>query len=89
MDLHSCPLVNPGPVPHVGLMIAQGSTDVLIGKLPAARMGDQAICVGPPDPIAAGSSSVFINKVPAARMGDSTSHGGVITQGCSTVIIGG
>jgi uncharacterized Zn-binding protein involved in type VI secretion len=27
--------------------------------------------------------------MPAARMGDSTSHGGVITLGCPTVLIGG
>jgi uncharacterized Zn-binding protein involved in type VI secretion len=26
---------------------------------------------------------------PAARMGDMTAHGGVITAGCSTVLIGG
>ena len=26
---------------------------------------------------------------PAARMGDNTAHGGVITLGCPTVIIGG
>lgn len=87
-DLHVCPKTNPGPVPHVGGPIAAGSPDVLIGGLPAARVGDMAVCVGPPDKIASGSSSVFINGKQAARMGDSTAHGGKIVGGCSTVLIG-
>ncbi len=88
-DMHVCPQVNPGPVPHVGMMISQGSPDVMINNLPAARVGDMAICVGPPDSIAMGSGTVMINGAPAARMGDSTSHGGTITAGSPTVIIGG
>jgi len=32
---------------------------------------------------------VMVGGLPAARMGDSTSHGGVITLGCPTVLIGG
>ena len=48
---HTCPRVNPGPVPHVGGPIAIGSPNVLIGGMPAARTGDMAICVGPPDRI--------------------------------------
>jgi uncharacterized Zn-binding protein involved in type VI secretion len=48
-----------------------------------------AICVGPPDSIVMGSMSVLIGGTPAARMGDSTAHGGAITVGCPTVLIGG
>jgi uncharacterized Zn-binding protein involved in type VI secretion len=62
---------------------------VLIGFLPAARVGDMATCVGPPDVIAKGSSKVMIGGQPAARMGDTTAHGGVIVMGCPTVMIGG
>jgi uncharacterized Zn-binding protein involved in type VI secretion len=62
---------------------------VLIGKLPAAKVGDMAICVGPPDSIVKGSSSVMINSMPAARIGDSTAHGGTIALGDFTVMIGG
>lgn len=62
---------------------------VLIGGLPAARVGDMAICVGPPDAIVKGSATVLIGSVPAARMGDQTAHGGAIVLGCMTVIIGG
>jgi uncharacterized Zn-binding protein involved in type VI secretion len=57
--------------------------------LPAARVGDMALCVGPPDVIAMGSTTVMIGNQPAARMGDPTVHGGVIVIGCPTVIIGG
>jgi hypothetical protein len=60
----------------------------MIGYLPAARMGDMATCVGPPDVIVKGSPTVFINGRPAARMLDTTAHGGTIVMGCFTVIIG-
>jgi hypothetical protein len=47
-----------------------------------------ATCVGPPDSLVMGSTTVFIGGKPAVRMGDLTAHGGVITAGCPTVIIG-
>jgi uncharacterized Zn-binding protein involved in type VI secretion len=47
------------------------------------------ICVGPPCTVIKGSATVMVGGLPAARMGDSTSHGGVITLGCPTVLIGG
>jgi uncharacterized Zn-binding protein involved in type VI secretion len=91
-DFHQCPMVTPGPVPvpHVGGPISgPGAPTVLIGGLPAAKVGDMAICVGPPDVIVKGSSSVLIMSMPAARMGDKTAHGGTIMLGCPTVQIGG
>ncbi|MCA2997711.1 MAG: PAAR domain-containing protein [Rhodocyclaceae bacterium] len=91
-DFHECPMVTPGlpPIPHVGgPIVAPGAPTVLIGKLPAAKVGDMAVCVGPPDAIVKGSSSVLINSMPAARMGDSTAHGGTIALGDFTVMIGG
>jgi len=87
-DMHTCPMVT-GTVPHVGGPIAKGSPNVMIGGMPAATVGDMAICTGPPDTIAMGSGTVMINNKPAARMGDSTAHGGVIVAGCPTVLIGG
>jgi uncharacterized Zn-binding protein involved in type VI secretion len=87
-DMHTCPLVT-GVVPHVGGPIAMGCPTVLIGFMPAARVGDMAVCVGPPDAIAMGSFTVFIGGMPAARIGDLTVHGGVVTMGFPTVIIGG
>ena len=89
-DNHSCPMTNPDGSPHTGSTIMPpGTVTVLIGGMPAATVGDSCICAGPPDSIVAGSSSVMIGGKPAARQGDSTSHGGSITAGCSTVIIGG
>ena len=88
--MHTCPMVNPGPVPHVGGPISgPGVPTVLIGKMPAAVIGDMCVCVGPPDTIAKGSGTVMIGGKPAARLGDSTAHGGVIVVGCPTVMIGG
>ena len=88
-DPHVCPMVTV-LVPHVGgPILPPCCPTVLIGFLPAARISDLALCVGPPDVIAQGSSSVIIGGLPAARMGDMTVHGGVIVMGCPTVIIGG
>src|ERR1700761_8443673 len=88
-DMHTCPMVT-GVVPHVGgPILPPGCLTVMIGFLPAARVGDMATCVGPPDVIAMGSSTVMIGGMPAARVGDMTAHGGVIVVGCPTVIVGG
>ena len=87
--MHVCPMVNPGGVPHVGgPILPAGEPTVLIGGMPAARVGDMAICAGPPDTIVAGSSTVMIGGMPAARMGDSTAHGGTVVAGAPTVLIG-
>lgn len=87
-DMHVCPMVT-GTVPHVGgPILPAGEPTVLIGGMPAARVGDMATCTGPPDTITSGSGSVMIGGMPAARMGDSTAHGGVIVIGEPTVLIG-
>lgn len=83
-----CPLVNPGPVPHVGGAVTTGFATVLVGGLPAARVGDVTACVGPPGTIAIGSTTVMIGASMAARLNDLTSHGGMIVSGCPTVLIG-
>lgn len=91
-DMHVCPMVTPGvpPVPHVGgPIMPPGVVTVLIGGMPAACMGDTCVCVGPPDIIALGSATVLIGGKPAARLGDTTAHGGTITVGLPTVLIGG
>ena len=58
-DTHTCPLVT-GTVPHLGGVVAVGSTTVLIGGLPAARVGDQVVEVGPPNTISKGEFTVLI-----------------------------
>ena len=89
-DMHACPMASPAtpPVPHVGGPISMGCATVLIGGVPAARVGDMCICVGPPDTIAMGSFTVKIGGQFAARLGDLTSHGGLISVGFPTVLIG-
>jgi uncharacterized Zn-binding protein involved in type VI secretion len=87
--MHTCPMVDPGPKPHVGgPIMPPGCPTVLIGGQPAARIGDMATCVGPPDTIAKGEPTVLIGNKPAARQTDQTAHGGVIVVGFPTVHIG-
>ena len=90
-DMHVCPMVTPGvpPVPHVGGPITgPGTPTVLIGGMPAAVMGDMCTCVGPPATVIMGSIGVLIGGKPAARMSDPTVHGGMISLGLPTVLIG-
>lgn len=92
-DFHQCPLqtvVGPITIPHVGgPILGPCAPMVLIGGLPAAKVGDIALCIGPPDAIVKGSATVQIMGLPAARMGDKTAHGGTVMLGCPTVLIGG
>lgn len=67
-------------------IIPPGAPTVLIGGLPAARMGDSCGA----DAIIKGSATVLIGGLPAARMSDSTAGGGLILPPCAlTVLIGG
>jgi uncharacterized Zn-binding protein involved in type VI secretion len=58
-DTHVCPLVD-GVKPHVGGVVAVGSTSVLVGGLPAARLGDEIVEASAPNPIALGAFTVLI-----------------------------
>ncbi len=83
---------------HGGTIIL-GAPTVLIGGMPAARLGDMHVCplvtgvvphVG--GPISLGSATVLIAGMPAARMGDMaicTGPPDVILLGEPTVLIGG
>lgn len=92
-DMHQCPMqtqAGPVTIPHVGgPEVGPGAPTVLICNLPAAKVGDLAICVGPPDAIVKGSATVKVMGLPAARMGDKTAHGGTVVFGWPTVQIGG
>ena len=84
-DMHTCPHTD--PIPHVGGPIVSGCASVIIGNQPAARVGDIVICIPFQDKITAGEVSVLIDYKQAARLGDPT-DGGVIIEGCPTVLIG-
>ena len=89
-DAHVCPAWNGPANPHVGGTIVMGEPTVLIGNMPAARLGDTTSCTGPPGTVTTGSPVVLIGNKPAARLADMAAHGGVITgPGCPTVLIGG
>lgn len=45
---------------HGGVISPPGCPTVMIGYMPAARVGDQATCTGPPDAIAMGCATVLI-----------------------------
>jgi uncharacterized Zn-binding protein involved in type VI secretion len=77
-----------GPKPHVGGPVIKGLPTVLTGSLPQARVSDTCVCVGPPDIIVKGSAGVLVGGLPAARLTDMTAHGGMITTGMPTVLIG-
>jgi uncharacterized Zn-binding protein involved in type VI secretion len=81
-DMHTCPADGGGPI------TGPGTPTVLIGGLPAARLGDSLACGATQDKIITGSKTVLIGGLPAARVGDNTGHGGVIYQGANTIIIG-
>jgi uncharacterized Zn-binding protein involved in type VI secretion len=82
-DAHRCTIGS-----HVGGKITSGCPTVFIGGKPAARIGDVAACEAPAfDEIEEGFETVIIGNRPAARRGDAT-HGGVLTGGDPTVLIG-
>ena len=88
-DMHVCPMVTV-LVPHVGgPILPPCAMPVLISGLPAARITDLALCIGPPDMIAMGSMTVLIQGLPAARMLDPTVHGGMIVLGDFKTWVGG
>ena len=76
-------------VPHFGGPTSLVSFNVLVGSLPAARVSDMAVRVGPPDSIILGFGTVLINNLPAARIGDMTVHDGVIVVRLPTVLTRG
>jgi len=92
MDMHTCPMCLGAPFP----VLPPAAVTVLIGKMPAARMGDLCACliqavvpIPSVDAIIFGSPTVLIMGQPAARMLDPTVKGGVILPPCCpTVLIG-
>ena len=91
--MHTCPKTESTPagdVPHVGgPILPAGAKTVLIAGQPAARVDDQAVCVGKPDKVSQGSATVIIDGKQAARLGDQSEHGGaIVAPCCPTVQIG-
>lgn len=88
-DMHTCPICMGATLPIAGV----GAFTVLIGGLPAARMGDFCACVPPPippiDPIIMGIPTILTMGQPQTFMGAPTGKGGVILPPCCpTVLVG-
>ena len=58
-DVSSCPQSD-GNKPHVGGVVAKGSSKVFVNRLPAAREGDDVVEVGPANGITQGLAKVQI-----------------------------
>ncbi len=88
-DKHVCSLT--APVPHVGGAVQQpGVPTVLIGNLAAATQGAACPCaLGLPNTVVGGSTTVLVGSKGSARVADATAHGGRLSTGCPTVLIGG
>lgn len=85
-DAHQCPLLNPDSSPHWGGGIQEGSNNVIINGLKAARVRDNAHCNGPSDVLLEGVEDLLINGQAAAFQGAQSLHGGVIQTASSNVI---
>ncbi len=82
--MHVCPMVDPGPRPHVGgPVVSTGQKFVCVEGVPIATVGDACTCTGVPTTatITGGSSIASINGKKVARMGDACQHGGKLVQG--------
>lgn len=86
--MHVCPMVDPGPKPHLGgPIVSSGQSFVRFNGIPLAVEGGSCTCTGMPgsDQLAKGSSTVKINGRGVMRLGDTTSHGGRMVTGVLTL----
>lgn len=82
--MHVCPMVEPGPRPHVGgPVVKTGQNFVCVEGVPIATVSDKCLCSGVPTTagITGGSSVAKINGKNVARLGDACEHGGRLVQG--------
>lgn len=83
--MHVCPMVDPGPRPHIGgPVVSTHQSFVTVDGVTVATVGDSCLCSGIPttsDKITEGSSVASIGRKKVARMGDACAHGGKLVQG--------
>jgi uncharacterized Zn-binding protein involved in type VI secretion len=83
--MHICPMVDPGPRPHVGGPVkSTGQNFLKVNGVPIATVGDKCLCTGVAPKtatITGGSSVAKINGKKIARVGDTCQHGGRLVQG--------
>lgn len=84
--MHTCPMVDPGPRPHVGgPVISTAQSFVKVNGIPIATVGSKCLCSGVPTTaaITEGSSVAKIGGQKVARINDGCEHGGKLVQGIS------
>jgi uncharacterized Zn-binding protein involved in type VI secretion len=84
--MHTCPMVDPGPRPHIGgPVISTGQNFVTVDGVPIATVTDKCLCSGVPTTaaITGGSSVANIGGKKIARITDGCEHGGTLVQGIS------
>lgn len=82
--MHICPMVDPGPRPHVGgPVVSTQQSFVCVEGVPISTVTDKCACTGVPTTaaITGGSSVATINGKKVARLGDACEHGGRLVQG--------
>ena len=84
------------PTGHPGTIAGPGVSNVLVGGMPAAVVGDLHTCAmpptagpHPPTPFPKGSTTVLVGGRPALRQGDVAGCGAPIVAGAMNVLIGG
>lgn len=82
-DNHLCPQ-------HLGKdIVANIAPTILIEGKPAARITSKMTCIGGPlDSVTIGEPTVLMMGLDAARMLDGTDHGGLVSEGAATVLVG-
>ena len=86
--MHICPMIDPGPRPHIGGPILKPKQNyVKVNGIPIATVGDKTMCTGvlKKAKITSGSTVAKIDGKKVARMLDSCQHGGKIVQGKSWI----
>ncbi len=86
-DLHLCPQFNLDGSPHLGGEILEGSDNIMINGLSAARIGDHATCHLSVDMLNKGASGLHLNGIPAACINDGTLHQGSISSASEDVLL--
>lgn len=84
-DDHTCPKTNSDDSDHKGGPVLSANGLVQTEGQATATVGKPLVCHGPNDTIVQGVSGITIQGKAIARKGSHTAHGGVITQGASTV----
>ena len=85
-DYHQCPKVTENNLPHIGGPILEGSSNVLINSMPAARLNDKAFCNFETDYLSQGINGIIINNKPAVSKQLMTQHQGIVNEGSLDVM---